>query len=179
MDEFSPWILDDLDEIQGFESRLWENDSSYLIAVAPHVYENNRIRLKVILGYRAQSQVHGLPQSGNVMTSSDRRYLLPQRYDRYRASSYGGDLDDMTGEQFERLSEHEQRRILREKYLRKTWNQGNILEDVETVDQNQYRNMSSLQSLTFWAIRNLDRMGWKSILGILAFLIGIYKTSGG
>nr|QRZ58755.1 Gsp-co-occurring protein 5 [Malawimonas jakobiformis] len=43
------------------EQQLWENDSSYLVAVSPKLFENNRIRLKIIIGSRVRAQVHALP----------------------------------------------------------------------------------------------------------------------
>lgn len=161
-EDFPP--LENFEQDGPQESRLWENDSSYLIAASPHMYENNRIRLKLILGYRIQSTVHGLPPPNDMYStypSFDRR-LLPQTRN---SSRYG----NLSPEEFDALPEHQQRRILREQY---TQNQqfGGYQEPIGI--QGREGNM---QNLALWAVKNFDRIGWKSILGIIVFLGGIYR----
>jgi hypothetical protein len=169
--------VDDTD----LESRLWENDSSYLVAVSPHVYENNRIRLKLILGYRIQSMVHGLPslnESGDPFSSytGSQRLMPSQRrnYGRYRDGLLDR-VDEMTPEQFDRLPEHQQRRILREKYLRKKFQENSNLG--ENLGDQVPRNQGTLQSLAYWTVQNFDRLGWKSFMGIFVFFAGLYQTT--
>jgi hypothetical protein len=151
-----------------YETRLWENDSSYLIAVSPHVYENDRIRLKLILGYRIQSQVHGLP---NPYENQSRRLLLPDRYNRYR-NSYMDNIDNISIEEFDKMSETQQRRVLREKYLRKKY------EDTINIQNNTLPNnsMNQIDSFGTWAFNNFDRLGWKSLFGLLGVVFGFYNT---
>eukprot|EP01080_Neovahlkampfia_damariscottae_P003525 gene3525-6172_t len=164
--------IDDTD----IESRLYENDSSYLVAVSPHVYENNRIRLKLILGYRIQSLVHGLPsinESGDPFSSyTGSQRLMPQRYRRNRDGILDR-VDQMTPEQFDRLPEHQQRRVLREKYLRKQFQ-----ENIRFGDNlgEAPRNQGTLQSLAYWTLQNFDMLGWKSFMGIVVFFAGLYQS---
>lgn len=150
------------------ENRLWENDSSYLVAVSPHVYENNRIRLKLILGYRVQSVVHALPSqtdSINDPYASNRR-LVPQfqsQTDRYA---------NISPEQFDMLPEHQKRRILRERYLSRQYQENAYYNEPLLGVQG---NNNTLQSLGYWATRNFDQIGWKSMLGVIVFLGGLYR----
>jgi hypothetical protein len=172
------------------ESRLWENDSSYLVAVAPKIFENDRIRLKVIMGYRVQSLVHGLDndytaQNFNAANSPlvpfnrRQRYRLAQYYNRNRMNL------NMTPEQFNQLPEHQQRRILRERYLGKQWREDRDLRDglMQTSAQRQrqqsnyYRGTpASLGTFLNWATTNMNQLGWRSILGLVAFVFGIART---
>jgi hypothetical protein len=174
------------------ESRLWENDSSYLVAVAPKIFENDRIRLKVILGYRVQALVHGLdndyaavryPTSANsplVPFNRRQRNRLAQFYNRNEMNL------NMTPEQFNELPEYQQRRILRERYLARQWRENRDLRDglLQTSLQ-RHRQLSpyyrhgtplSLGSFVNWAATNINQIGWKSMLGIVAFVLGLYRT---
>jgi len=96
---------------------------------------------------------------------------MPSRYRRYRDGLYDR-MYDLSPEEFNRLPEHQQRRVLREKYLRKQWEEANRLRTGLTGNE----QIGSLQSLAYWAVRNFDRLGWRSILGMVAFVFGLYKT---
>lgn len=171
---------------EDIESRLWENDSSYLIAVSPKIFENSRIRMKVILGYRVQSVVHALPSPNSSMDGSAvAGHLLPyDRYNRRRLyqSYYNRDrIERMSPEEFNQLPEYQQRRILKERFLNKRMEQRRGLKD--SLSENMYgpnTNMngstSSLGNFMYWATRNLDQLGWKSLLGVVAFVFGLYRT---
>ena len=172
------------------ESRLWENDSSYLVAVSPKIFENNRIRLKVILGYRVQSVVHALPNQSTEGAVAG--HLLPyDRYNRRRLyqSYYNQErLNRMTPEEFNQLPEHQQRRILKERFLRKREEQRRGLKDSLSFDTDTpydaYRRPYgvdgpfSFQNFFYWVTRNMGQLGgWKSILGVVAFVFGLYRTA--
>ncbi|KAL9643519.1 hypothetical protein ABK040_010133 [Willaertia magna] len=189
--------IEDLDEEDynrlfndDIESRLWENDSSYLIAVSPKIFENNRIRLKVILGYRVQSVVHGLPSPYDSDNAAVAGHLLPyDRYNRRRLyqSLYMNDrLNRMSPEEFNQLPEHQQRKILRERFLRKRMEERRNLKDSLTEDSRsiygQRRRQFDSEPLSWynffnWATRNMNQVGWKSILGIIAFVFGLYRST--
>jgi hypothetical protein len=164
-------LVDEYDGDGMVESRLYENDSSYLVAVSPHIYENNRIRLKLILGYRVQSMVHGLPSPMDNLNDpyASNRRLLPQT--RQNIDRYG----NMTPEQFDLLPEHQKRRVLREKYLQRQYQENAAYN--EPLLGVQGRGDGTLQSLAYWAIRNFDQLGWKSMLGMIVFLGGLYRSS--
>ncbi|EFC46238.1 predicted protein [Naegleria gruberi] len=172
---------------EDIESRLWENDSSYLIAVSPKIFENSRIRMKVILGYRVQSVVHALPSPNSMDGSAVAGHLLPyDRYNRRRLyqSYYNRDrIERMSPEEFNQLPEYQQRRILKERFLNKRMEQRRGLKD--SLSENMYGpssssngnySNSSLGNFMYWATRNLDQLGWKSLLGVVAFVFGLYRT---
>lgn len=170
------------------ESRLWENDSSYLIAVAPKLFENNRIRLKVILGYRVQSIVHGLP--GEYDYDAGGMSLMPMSAtrSRYRRRNYehfsrlDRQLARMTPEQFNQLPESQQRRILRERYLRSQWEQSEQARlaghGAGAGGRRRFESFFpfSWNNMQYLAMRNWDHLGWKSAVGLLAFVAGLYRT---
>ena len=177
------------------ESRLWENDSSYLVAVSPKIFENDRIRLKVIMGYRVQSLVHGLDNDYNAQNFNSansplvpfnrrQRNRLAQFYNRNRMNL------NMSPEQFNQLPEHQQRRILRERYLSQQWRENRDLRDglMQTSHQRQRQrtpynsssgNPASLGTFMNWASTNMNQLGWRSLVGIVAFVLGLYRTTRG
>lgn len=176
------------EQFEDVESRLWENDSSYLIAVSPKIFENNRIRLKIIMGYRVQSIVHGLPSpldyDSNTGDMTMGLNYLPMG-SRYRRRMYQNAslADQLTPQQFAQLPEHQQRRILRDRYLKRQYEQNASLQDAILGGGQQQdarfandTGMPSLGSLSFWALRNWDQIGWRGSLGMLAFVVGLFKT---
>ncbi|KAF0985030.1 hypothetical protein FDP41_000069 [Naegleria fowleri] len=169
------------------ESRLWENDSSYLVAVSPKIFENNRIRLKVILGYRVQSVVHALPSPVESDAAAVSGHLLPyDRYNRRRLyqSYYTRErLRNMSPEEFNQLPEHQQRRILKERFQARRLEQRRGLKD-SLVENDRYGNylggggsFYSWNNFMYWASRNLEQLGWKSLLGVVAFVFGLYRAT--
>lgn len=180
----------DLDDMLPMhESRLWENDSSYLIAVAPKLFENNRIRLKVILGYRVQSVVHGLPDEYDYEAGGGMSLMpMSNTRSRYRRRNYehfsrlDRQLARMTPEQFNQLPESQQRRILRERYLRSQWEQSEQARlaghGAGAGGRRRFESFFpfSWNNMQYLAMRNWDHLGWKSAVGLLAFVAGLYRT---
>ncbi|KAL0489215.1 hypothetical protein AKO1_013735 [Acrasis kona] len=180
-DDFDTQDEYQIDQYRGMESRLWENDSSYLVAVAPKIFENNRIRLKLIMGYRVQSVVHGLPDpyendaAASLLPSG--RMQRRRLYDFY--SNQGRFGRGMTTEEFNQLPEHEQRRVLRERFLAKQLAQDSELQSSQ-FSRGRYnsgpRPLPSMSNFAYWASRNFNQLGWKSMVGTLAFIAGLYRT---
>ncbi|KAG2381629.1 hypothetical protein C9374_006013 [Naegleria lovaniensis] len=183
-DNYSPNFYDSL-FYEDVESRLWENDSSYLVAVSPKIFENNRIRLKVILGYRVQSIVHALPSPLESDAAAVSGHLLPyDRYNRRRLyqSYYTRErLRNMSPEEFNQLPEYQQRRILKERFQARRLEQRRGLKD-SLIENDRYGNylgggFYSWNNFLYWASRNLEQLGWKSLLGVVAFVFGLYRTA--
>ena len=188
------------------ESRLWENDSSYLVAVSPRIFENDRIRLKLILGYRVSALVHGLDNdmdavggangSGGGGRTSVNSTLVPlNRRSRHRLAQFYNRNEmnlSMTPEQFNRLPEYQQRRILRERYLARQWRRNRDLKSglMQTSMQrnrqltpyaDEYGMGSPISFAGFfnWAASNMNQVGWRSMVGLAAFVLGLVRAVGG
>lgn len=179
------------------ESRLWENDSSYLVAVSPRLFENDRIRLKLIMGYRVSSLVHGLDNdysatAQSAMTSANSPLVPFNRRTRNRLAQFYNRNEmnlRMTPEQFNRLPEYQQRRILRERYLARQWRENRDLRDgmMQTRLQRSrqstpyYDNGNPVSFAGFfnWAASNMNQIGWRSMVGVAAFVIGLIRAAGG
>ncbi|KAF0852600.1 Type II secretion system (T2SS)-associated protein Gcp5 [Andalucia godoyi] len=116
------------------ESRLWENDSSLMIAASPRVYDSQRIHLKLAVGYKLASTVHGLPSlEAPYFEDFDDDEMRDLGREPGREDDAVSDPDilgtrtmrrrplwwDLTPAEFDRLSENEQREVLRERYVRR------------------------------------------------------------
>lgn len=115
------------------ESRLYENDSSVLIAVAPRMM-GDQINLKLVVGYMMKSTVHGLPSLeaplDNVAAGQEGLDLFSAEAEEADSEGIGGPLAsayiyrperwwDVSPAEFERMPESEQRMVLRERYIRR------------------------------------------------------------
>ena len=109
--------------------------------------------------------VHGLPPPNDIYGTGYGRRMMP--------SSSVDTYQDYTPEQFDRLPEYQQRIILRERYLKRQFD-----EHVRLTQPllNLQRRDGVVESLSYWFVRNVDRLGWKSMLGIAVFLGGLYKA---
>jgi hypothetical protein len=134
------------------------------------------------MGYRVQSVVHGLPNpEADTMGTS----MLPAgRLQRKRLYDFYTNRDrltrGMTPEEFNQLPEYQQRRILRERYLAKQLAQESQMQSASQFGGAGRRpNMPpppSMSSFGYWAARNFDQIGWKSVVGIIAFIAGLFRT---
>lgn len=131
------------------------------------------------MGYRVQSVVHGLPNPEHENVGSS---LLPAgRLQRKRLYDFYTNRDrltrGMTPEEFNQLPEYQQRRILREKFLARQLAQESQMQSGIQFSGNGRRvPPPSLSSFAYWAMRNFDQLGWKSVIGIAAFIAGLYRT---
>eukprot|EP00761_Pharyngomonas_kirbyi_P002294 gb/GECH01002298.1/.p1 GENE.gb/GECH01002298.1/~~gb/GECH01002298.1/.p1 ORF type:complete len:181 (+),score=64.78 gb/GECH01002298.1/:1-543(+) len=133
------------------ETRLWENDSSYLVAVAPRVFENRRIQLKVILGYRVQSLVHGVPSIEDEEAYS------------------GGSLLNLP---------HSQRRFNRydERLHVQDESRGRGPRRAPPMGGGSGGGVEAMESMGRWAMEQVDAVGWRGVFGVIAFVLGAYRA---
>jgi hypothetical protein len=169
------------------ENRLWENDGSVIIAAAPRIVDDKRIVVKLAVGYKFQSTVHGLP-SLEAPLYEDELETQGRREGRYLEDD-DDDVDgedtmrdvatlrpsrwwDMSPEEFDRLSESEQREVLRERYVRRR---------IHELRQRRSRLVREprLEDVGHALLGQVDRLGWRNLLGVAAAAFGVVRAFSG